>query len=82
MLVVIDEIWDGAEVVLVGQVKLSLGGGADVVMPTASSRLPNEAKPTGGWLSVAFFLVFVSIVCSRVWITVDYDKVGRMEVTR
>jgi hypothetical protein len=41
VLVVSDEFWDGAEKVLVGQVELPLGGGADVVMSTAPSRLPD-----------------------------------------
>ena len=41
VLVVGDEFWNGGEEVLVGQVELSLGGGADIVMSTASSRLPD-----------------------------------------
>ena len=47
MLVVSDEFRDGAEEVLVGQVELSLGGGADVVMSAASGRLPDGGNPVG-----------------------------------
>lgn len=42
VLVVVDEFWDAAEIVLLCQVKLALCGGADVIMSAASTSVPVE----------------------------------------
>lgn len=42
MLVVVDELWDAAEIVLLCQVKQALWGGADVIMSAASNSVPVE----------------------------------------
>ena len=44
MLVVVDELWDAAEVVTHCQVKLSLCGGADVIVSAAPTGFPVEVK--------------------------------------
>lgn len=44
MLVVVDKLWDGAEIMLLCQVKLSLCGGADVIMSATSTHFPVERK--------------------------------------
>lgn len=43
MLVVVDELWDGAEIMLLRQVKLALWGGADIIMSAASTSFPVES---------------------------------------
>ena len=42
VLVVVDELRDGAEIVFLRQVKLSRRSGADVIMPAASTCFPEE----------------------------------------
>lgn len=39
---VVDELWDGVEIMLLCQVKLALLGGADVIMSAASTSFPVE----------------------------------------
>lgn len=41
---VVDEFWDGTEIVLLRQVKLLLCGGADIIMSAASTSFPNGRK--------------------------------------
>lgn len=41
VLMVVDEFWDGAEIMLLCQVKLTLCGGADVIM-SASASVPAD----------------------------------------
>lgn len=43
VLVVVDELRDGAEIVLLSQVKVSLGSGADVIVSAASTRFSVES---------------------------------------
>lgn len=44
MLVVVDELWDAAEIMFLCQVKLSLCGGTDVIMSATSSGFPVERQ--------------------------------------
>lgn len=44
VLMVVDEIWDGAEMMLLSKIKLALLGGADVVMSAAPTCFPAERK--------------------------------------
>lgn len=42
VLVVVDELWDGVEIMLLCQVKLALWGRADVIMSAAPTSFPVE----------------------------------------
>lgn len=58
MLVVVDELCDGVEIMFLCQVKLSLCGGADVIMSAASTRFPvvNITKATFSRFSQQVFI--------------------------
>lgn len=67
MLVVVDEFWDGAEVVLLRQVKLPLRGGADVIMSAAATGFPAVSNDeTGGHLSTVLVRKLSHIMLMRV----------------
>lgn len=46
VLVVVDELWDGAEIMLLCQVNLALWGGADVIMSAVPTSVPVERRVT------------------------------------